>query len=252
MREHLYVAGTDLATYGVYISGDGTFSAPEREFTTYTVPNRNGALLGASTRLENISVTYKCFIYTNLDTNIKSLRAFLLSHDGYVKISDTYHPNEYRMGLYAGPFEPTIRKTLDAGSFDLTFFCMPQRWLTSGDTVITKTASGVTTLANPTLFIAKPLVRAYGAGSFSIYHSINGSQVGVTVTIASHIYSYCDIDCESMNCYYDDKNLNSYVSFAEFNTTNYGVDAPVIYPGNNGLTMTGLTKVELTPRWWEV
>ena len=126
MRKHLYVDSVDLATYGVYISGGGTFSAPEKECTWYGVPNRNGDILGYNRRLLNIKVTYDCFICANFDTNISNLRNFLLSRDGLVRISDDYHTGEFRMGTYEGPFEPTITQKLDAGSFQLTFNCQPQ------------------------------------------------------------------------------------------------------------------------------
>ena len=57
MRKHLYVDNVDLATYGVYISGQGTFGAGEREYAFYDVPSRDGALVGAQTRLANVSVS---------------------------------------------------------------------------------------------------------------------------------------------------------------------------------------------------
>ena len=254
MRNKLYVDGVDLSTFGVYISGAGTYSAPEKEYNWYDVPARNGAVLGYERRLSNIRVTYRCGIYTNFEQNISDLRNFLLSRNGLVRISDTYHPDEFRQGVYAGPFEPTITRKLDAGQFDLSFDCQPQRWLTSGETVINKTGIGNITVTNPTQFEAKPFLRVYGYGTVDF----GGYYTGTRILIADYGLEYIDIDCESMNCYSGDTNLCEYVTFIE-NATVAGVDAPTLKPGANNINFgntTGVTgsmvSAQLTPRWWEV
>lgn len=135
MRNYLTIAGTDSRDFGVYISGQGTFSAPEKAYEFYSVPGRNGAILGNDNRLENIEVSYNCFIYSNFKQNIADFRTFLLSLNGYQRLTDSYHPDEYRMAVYTGPFEPEVTEKNDAGSFVLTFNCKPQRYLYSGETV---------------------------------------------------------------------------------------------------------------------
>lgn len=242
MRKHLYVDNVDLTTYGVYISGGGTFSAPEKEYTWYGVPNRNGDVLGYNRRLLNIKVTYDCFICANFDTNISNLRNFLLSRDGLVRISDDYHSGEFRMGVYEGPFEPTITKKLDAGSFQLTFTCQPQRWLTSGETETTYTAG--TTITNPTKFPAKPLLKLYGTGQLKIGNT--------TITISStYTEPYVIIDCENMTAYYGTTNEAKFVGFMD--GVSDGADAPVLGVGTTNITiLSGITSYKITPRWWEV
>ena len=245
MRNHLTIGGTDLATFGVYISGGGTFSAPRKAYNWYDVPARNGSVLGYERRLENIEVTYEAFIYTNFDDNVEALRNFLLSRDGLVRISDTYHPDEFRMGVYAGPFEPTVERKLDAGQFELTFICQPQRWLTSGEETITKTGSGSMTINNPTRFTAKPLLFVRGYGSLQINDTL--------ISLAQYSGDIMYIDCETMNCWNGLGTQTQYVSFSRNGVS--GVDAPGLAPGNNTLaiiTPTTITNVMLTPRWWEV
>lgn len=134
MRNYFILDGVDSRDFGVYISGQGTFSAPQKAYTFYNVPGRNGALLGSEHRLENINVSYEAFIYTDFDNQLAAFRSFLLSIDGYAKLSDSYHPDEYRYAVYQGPFEPTVERTNDAGKFVITFSCKPQRFLTDGDT----------------------------------------------------------------------------------------------------------------------
>lgn len=135
MRNYLTFAGRDSRDFGVYISGQGTFSAPQKAYAFYNVPGRNGAILGNDHRLENIEVSYECFIYKDFKKNIADFRTFLLSCDGYQKLTDSYHTDEYRSAVYVGAFEPEVTSKNDAGSFTLTFNCKPQRWLVSGDTV---------------------------------------------------------------------------------------------------------------------
>lgn len=133
MRNYFILNGVDSRDFGVYISGQGTFSAPQKAYTFYNVPGRNGAILGSENRLENINVSYEAFIYTDFDNQIARFRTFLLSLNGYVQLTDSYHPDEFRMAVYTGPFEPTVERTNDAGKFVITFSCKPQRYLLSGD-----------------------------------------------------------------------------------------------------------------------
>lgn len=253
MRKHLYVDSVDLATYGVYISGQGTFGAGERVYTFYDVPSRDGALVGAQTRLANVSVSYECFIYTNFETNIRNLRSFLLSRVGYVKINDDYDTTHYRMGVYEGPFEPTVTTKNDAGQFTLTFNCQPQRWLTSGNTTVTINAGdGSSTLigTNPSPFSSKPIIEVFGDGFFTL----NG--VKVTVDAISGVSSI-KIDCDTMACTYVSGGQLIDASYAVgFSAGAYDVDAPVLKAGENRINATQysftVTKIVVTPRWWEV
>lgn len=235
MRNYFYLNNVDSRNYGVYLSGQGTFSAPRRAYNMIPVPGRNGDIVGTEKRFENLQLTYPAFIYTNFDTNLRNFRNFLLSLFGYVKLQDSYHADEFRKVIFEGPFEPTVEKRNDAGSFDIVFNCRPQRYLTSGEAVTTMTADG--SISNPTLFDSQPLLRVYGTGILGI-----GSQ-SVTITQAD---VYTDIDCEMMDCFKGTSNKNPYVQFTDHNF-------PVLKPGTNNFSLgTGITKVEITPRWWRV
>lgn len=161
MRNYLTIAGKDSRDYGVYISGQGTFSAPEKAYEFYNVPGRNGAILGNDHRLENIEVSYECFIYSDFNKNIADFRTFLLSLNGYQKLTDSYHPDEYRMAVYVGPFEPEVTETNDAGTFTLTFNCKPQRWLISGETMFSWVPGGAQTLTGDEITAFVPRLDSY-------------------------------------------------------------------------------------------
>lgn len=235
MRNYFTLDGVDSRDFGVYISGQGTFSAPARSYELLPVPGRNGDLVGTEKRFENGELTYPAFIYANFKQNIADFRAFLNSLFGYHRLVDSYHPNEYRMVFFQGEFDPDVTAKNDAASFDITFNCKPQRFLLSGEQATTLTADG--TITNPTRFNSQPLLRVYGAGDLGI----NGD----TITI-SQADVYTDIDCEMMDAYKGTENRNQYITLTNYNF-------PVLVPGENGIALgTGITRVEITPRWWTV
>lgn len=162
--------GENSGDYGIYITGAGTFNAPQRDVELVTIPGRNGSFALDHGRFENIEVTYPAGLYGSDETDfadkIAEARAWLCSKSGYVRLQDEYNPNEYRLAVYKSGLEvsPALLK---AGEFDLVFECMPQRFLTSGETAQTIASSG-DTLTNPTLFNARPLLMATGYGGFTI------------------------------------------------------------------------------------
>ena len=106
-------------------------------------------------------------------------------------------------------------------------------WADTGDVTVEVTSG--TLFNNPSPFNAKPLIRVYGIGTFRINDNV--------VTIASHDKPYIDIDCELQECYYEGDNMSAYVSFSEN-------DYPVLVPDDNYVLMVGVTKLDVTPRWW--
>ena len=236
MRNYFVFDYNDSRDFGVYISGQGTFNAPGREYENIAVPGRDGDLLAPNTRLSNIQLTYPAFIYANFAENMASLKSMLLSRIGYKRLEDTYHPDEFRLAFYRGDLNPTVRSRNDAAEFDLTFECDPRRFLKVGENKWEITSSG--TMYNPTGFAAKPLIRVYGSGTLGV-----GSD---TITIASNSYPYIDIDSEVSDCYYGVNNANSLVTFS-------ANDFPVFSEDSTNISASGsITKVEITPRWWRV
>lgn len=236
MLNYFTFDGVMSKDYGVYISGNGTYNSPERVYTNIAIPGRDGDLLSTETRLRNVALTYPAGIVSNFDTNLANLRSKLLSTIGYARLTDTYHPSEYRMAVYKGGLEPEMVDSLIAGQFDITFECKPQRWLLAGEDDIEMDSGD--TITNPTLFDARPLIRVTGYGEMQI-----GSQV---ITIAQNNLAYIDIDSEMMDCYCGSTNANSYVSFADN-------DFPLLHAGQNGVEFDNtITSVIITPHWWRV
>ena len=129
--------GENSLDYGVYITGEAVYNAPERAVEMVSIPGKNGALALDQGRFENIEVTYPAGTFgvkqTEFAGRMRALRNMLASRYNYVRLTDSYHPDEYRLGLYKSGLEVTPVAMSSAGDFELTFNCKPQRFLTSGE-----------------------------------------------------------------------------------------------------------------------
>lgn len=161
--------GENSRDYGVYITGEGVFNAPERNVEMVEIAGRNGAYVLDKGNFLNIEVTYPASIACDNETDfadaVSDLRNLLCSKVGYVRLEDDYNPNEYRLAIYKSGLE-VDHDMLIGGEFDLVFECKPQRYLKSGETAISITSGD--TITNPTRFDAKPELQAWGYGKFSI------------------------------------------------------------------------------------
>lgn len=158
MRNYFTFGDIDSRDFGVYISGSGTYNAPVKAYSAISVPGRSGDLLIDEKRYENIEVTYPAFIYRDFKENLAKLRSALLAVNGYARLEDTYHTDEFRLGYFQGGIEVDALPTNDAGKFNITFNCKPQRFLTGGEVAHKYTEDA--SINNPTLFASKPLIRA--------------------------------------------------------------------------------------------
>ena len=230
MINYLTYGGTNLREFGVYVNGTYTYSSPERSIERIVVPGRSGTLTIDNQRFENIEVSYAAFIVRDFPTNIEGLRNYIGKSAGYRRLEETYHPDEYRMARFVSGLQVEATPLLREGRFTMVFDCMPQRFLKSGELVTEFTSNG--NIYNPTTRPAKPLLRVWGNGQLGI-----GS---ATLTI-SNTTNYTDIDCETMDAYYGATNRNSNISGT----------FPTLNPGQSGITLgAGITKLQITPRWW--
>lgn len=234
MRNYFTFGDVDSRSFGVYISGSNVFGSPEREYNMVEVPGRNGSVILSASRFPNIEVTYPAFIFRNFKTNLAGLRSALQSVTTYQKLTDTYNTDEYRMAVYSSDFVIDPDR-LQAGEFELTFSCKPQRFLTIGETPVEVEDEG--TVTNPTLFDSLPKITVTGYGTLYI-----GSQR----IVISDVFPSVVIDSELGDCYYGINNANSVVAFADN-------DFPTLKPGSNGITFDEtITGLEIVPRWWRI
>ena len=219
---------------GILIDEHEGYKAPERDYEVVEVPGRNGDLTIDNGRYKNVKLTYKCGIGVGFHDRMDEVRAWLMSNVGYKRLEDTYHPDHYRMARVASAPDPDVFAGRRGGRFDLVFDAKPQRFLKTGETEQSFTSSG--TITNPTRYNALPLLRVYGTG----YIVINNARI--TISSAN---SYTDIDCDIQDAYKGSTNCNGNI------TLDSGA-FPVLAPGSNGITLSGVSRVIITPRWWTI
>lgn len=256
MRNYFIFNSQDSRNYGVYISGSGTFNAPARAYEMVSVPGRNGDLIISQDRYINTDLTYPAFIGDPFNTDVQSFRNFLMSVGSYARLSDTYHPDEFRAAYFADGLDVSPTNTLKGGQFDITFNCKPQRYLVSGETAVEVTSGNA--LTNPTLFNARPSIVVQGYGTLYV-----GSD---KITIAD-MYPSIVIDSEILDCYANSGlplvnsaivgaailGSSGYMANANAAVTFDSGDFPVLKPGSTTITYSGaITKVTVFPRWWRL
>lgn len=222
--------GKDFADFGVFVDESKAFGSPEKDYELVEIMGRNGNLSIYNDRFKDITLPFPCFIRTGFIEKYRSLLAYLNSQTGYQRLETDKEPNHFRKALFQGIVDPQTTAFNHGGFFTVNLLAHPQRFLKSGEIPVSASE-----LWNPTYFDSHPLIRCYGNGSLTI-----NSQ---TITVASNPYEYVDIDCDIMDAFCGANNANSYVSF--------DTDSVVLKSGTNGITHN-MTKVEITPRWYEI
>lgn len=213
------------------------YTIPKRKQSAISVPGRNGDLLLQQQAYSNYIQGYDVYLSgprnkSKLPEVARAVAAWL-NVGGYRKLVDDYTPGSFRMAFFQGPadFENIFNLY---GRATLEFNCKPQRFLDSGETPETITASGGS-ITNPTAYGAKPVIIVSGNGAANL-------KIGEFACTLSNIDGSIELDSDTENAYSGTTNLNNTVTIPEF---------PELTPGTNIVTWTGgITSVEIIPRWW--
>lgn len=218
--------------FSAYVLQSNFLEGAEEDYEKVSIDGRNGDLIFFNNRYKNKDLWVALCVYDNVDANIDAMRNYLLSKHDYCRYEDSIRPNEYRMAKYTGEFAPK-KYFPDKATIVLEFDGKPQRWLKTGDKAIAVTGSSIV-LNNPTLHEAKPLIRIFGHGSFTVNN--------LTVTVEEHQQEYIDMDSELFECHCGAYQMGTYVSSPNHNY-------PTLGAGNNTITTDGVT-LQVTPRWY--
>ena len=228
--------GKDTSEFGIFVEKLPSYFYAERPFNHKAVNGKNGDVLLDPGRYENVKKVYRMVCYDSGRSFYESavaLSTWLHSAGSdYLRLEDSYEPGSYRMAVYE---EANEIENIEgaAGKVEVTFSCMPQRFLISGDDVVTISTSG-STIYNPTIYDAKPLIRIEGVGNVVVN--------GRTIQIANN-YNELIVDCE--------KGSVEDLSGARMDYFIYCDLFPVLKPGFNTISFTSdITSVKITPRWW--
>ena len=122
------------------------------------------------------------------------------------------------------------RKLSSLYEFSLSFTCAPFRYIRNV-AMIARTASG--TVSNPGSVYSLPRITVFGTGSRTL--TINGKPIVLNILSGNLV-----LDSELRTCHFGNVAQNNRMTG----------DFPVLNPGNNTITLgTGITRVEIEPRW---
>ena len=234
--------GTNSASLGVYVSGPGAYNAAEADVTVFQIPGRSGDLVVSNNRYKNIEVVYPAFIPTGLSTGAQSIRNWLRTSVGYADLSDTYDEDHVRRGRVTGVLEFSPVRP-DGANFDITFDCMPQRWLVSG--LEPQRIVSMTRLNNPTSFNARPVVEVEDPEDGLEIEFSNSKTI--TFTATESYAGIVVIDCETQDIY-DKTSGNNLNYLFEIDSA----DFPVLEDSTSIMLSGNYTSAYVTPRWWEL
>lgn len=228
--------GESSLDHGVYVGGQGTYNAPQRDVSKVTVPGRNGDLIKDNGRWLNIEVPYNIVVMKEFLERTDDIRAWLSEPTDYVRLEDTYHPDFYRLARFVGPISFETAAFNNAGKATIIFDCKPQRFLKSGELLLPQTKN--TAIFNPTRFASKPLIRVMCSGNGTV-------TIGAYTITLTGISTYVDIDSEIQDCYANGLSMNNKVSLSN--------GFPLLVPKANGISWTGnVTSVSIAGRWYTV
>lgn len=215
-------------------------TAPEKKYSTISVPGRNGELHIEENAFRDYIQPYECW-FRGPDAKAPdvahAIKEWLLGSRGVQILKDSYDPDHFRKATYLGPMDME-RLLNEYGRCIIQFSCNPQSFLNIGEQKIGFTTAG--TLRNPTPFTALPLITVYGSGAGVL-------NVGKQRVEIKELADVITLDCESMNAYRKigdgaTQNMNNKISAPVF---------PELTEGENIISWTGsVERIEIIPRWW--
>lgn len=240
-RSYFAINGKKSTDYGIVLTVPPAWVIPERDVTVISVPGRSGDLVLDNGRFLNAAQVYECLLIPpagqTMRQAVQEAMGFLHSAV-YARIEDSFDTDHYRLGRTSGTV--AVESIMErGGAFTITYDCKPQRFRKSGEAAITVRYSG--SLENPTQQTASPLIKVLRTGACVV--GINGKTVQIKAG-TTDLY----LDCESQNAY----RLEAGVPISE-NSNILAPEFPVLQPGDNAVTLTGnVSRVEITPRWWDL
>ena len=231
-------AGTSNKDVGMIIEHYPSVIVPERDQVIQEVPGRNGSVVLANGSFKNYEQQYSAFLDAKriggLEQVMPKVMDWLLGHEGYQRLEDSYFPDFYRMAFYSGGTS-FINMFNEYGEGTLTFNCAPEKYYKTGEWPITLSKNQV--LLNPSSFAAYPLIEISGSGSGAITFNSNSmtiSDIGTNVTIDTKLHK----------AYNGVTNRNNTIT-GSYENMSLGKSTTITWSG-------GITGVKITPRWWTI
>ena len=213
-------------SWSMYGSGDTAFFYSTS--STGIVPSTNDAI---------------CSLYTfGSVTTINTINCvFTVTGNPYIRIRDTSYQDAatfktaMRGVQFVYPLATPIEIDLTPAQVQ-TLLGLNNVWASDGTVEINY--ADPFNVDNPTYFEARPLFEITNPAQNDVLN-VNGK----TITFLSSYTGTVTIDCETMDCFSGNTNLNYLISATDFLVLNEGV---------NIVTWSGSGTCKMTPRWWEL
>ena len=245
MAGYFIYNGFSTDVYNISVTGADTYDVPNRRFDSVKIVGRNGNMILDDGTYPNVDIVYHCTAQSDgtggVNDTLQSFLTAILHVAGYQRLTDSYHPNTYRLGIVKDVIDVSAYRPKDGlpyrtANFDVVFSCRPERFLTSAEDGV----SLGTELVNPTGTTAYPKIEiTSGTGTLTI-----GNQV---ITINSGVSYPLIIDCELMDAYTESNgvitSMNPYVSLPVYDIR--------LYEGNTAVVASGVAG-KIYPRWYSL
>lgn len=231
--EYNGVKSNDLS---LHIYNTNWFSSPERDYSTQSIPGRDGDLILDEGRYSNLLVKYECDLKLPASAVLADrIKQWLMSYK-YLPLFDSGDSEHFRYAIPVKPFSEITEESIWFGSVLLQFNCKPYRYKYTGQTAMTYEAPDSIDLYNPGLIYSCPTIEIIAAGDVEL--SCAGKSMAL-LNISGTII----IDAENKLIY----NKENFTNLAGINTTD---DFIQFEPGKNTFILAGnVSQVKITPNW---
>ena len=239
-------AGVSNSEIGIVVEHYPRPVLPERKQEVKVIHGGNGDAIITTKGFKNYDQPYSVFLEAKdiggLERVMPKLADWLLGNEGYHRLEDSYFPDVYRMAYYSGGTE-FISIFNEYGEGTLTFNCAPKKYYKTGDYAI-NVANG-TKLYNPSAFDAEPLIYISGTGTCGLWlnESVQGSN---GLTISSLGNKEIILDIEKHRIYDSDGNEYSDLLSGRYEDLILTKESTFHFSGS------GVSSVQVKPRWWTV
>ena len=235
LNETFYLDGIDARAVGIQLQAPIEFSEAVPISEAQTIPGRNGDLIWETGSYENRSGSASCFcLQKDVEKAISSAGRFLMGKKGYRRLETSDDPDHYWMARVEN--SPRIEQRLRMLSpFEIGFDCKPQRFVKSGENAISFQQNG--SIFNQYGQIALPFITLYGNGAGRL-------TIGDCVVDVKALDGILYLDSDTQNAYNNSGNQNLNINAPVF---------PVLSDGEIPIAFSsGIERVEIIPRWWEL
>jgi phage-related protein len=236
LNETFYLDGVSAKSVGINLQGIMTFSEAVPIVETEHIDGRNGDLVFDTGAFDNSEATANCFaLNEGVLRDVSATNNFLFSKKGYRRLESDSDPRHFWMARIKNGTSIQPRMML-LNPFEIKFDCKPQRFLKDGEDVIEFTSPS--SIYNQYGFGSLPIIKVYLENDGNLV-------VGkYNIEIENTPEGFIILDSDIQSAYNNNGNQNSKIKCDEF---------PVLEFGENNIYFDGgITKIEITPRWWEI